>query len=264
MGMAYTWVYAGDKKIDGVGTMPLSPRAQADMQSGVNSLYGMFTSAVARNRGMSQADVTATQAGMYMSQDAINTGLADRINSFSDELNAQLDADPDADEGGDGGDDEVTQTGAPAPSQESSMSREIKPAGSAAPAANNPPVGVANAGSERARIAAIMRSPEAVGRTELAEHLAYESDMTVDAAVVLLAKAPKAAVGAAPASNPLAEAMQRQGTPAISPAAPAPDSGGGYKPAILEGATLHAGDIYGRRRAAVQSATTRSAATPRQ
>lgn len=51
----------------------------------------------------------------------------------------------------------------------------------------------------KARIKAIMTSPEADGRQEQAEHLAYETEMTAEQAVAILAKGAKMA---APSDNP--------------------------------------------------------------
>lgn len=50
--------------------------------------------------------------------------------------------------------------------------------------------------AERQRIQAIMGSEEAEGREDLAEHLAYETEMSAKAAVAMLAKAPQAVVQA--------------------------------------------------------------------
>ncbi len=47
--------------------------------------------------------------------------------------------------------------------------------------------------SATARIRAIMKAPEAGGREELAEHLAYETDMTSDAAIAIMSTAPEGA-----------------------------------------------------------------------
>lgn len=51
----------------------------------------------------------------------------------------------------------------------------------------------------RVRMKAILQSKEAEGRKDLAEHLAFETDMTAEAVIALLAKAP-----AAPAPGPFA------------------------------------------------------------
>ncbi|WP_173087689.1 head maturation protease, ClpP-related [Devosia sp. 1635] len=51
----------------------------------------------------------------------------------------------------------------------------------------------------KARIKAIMTSPEAKGREDQAEHLAYETEMAAEAAVAILAKAPKPTASDKPA-----------------------------------------------------------------
>ena len=76
------------------------------------------------------------------------------------------------------------------------------------------------AGAERARIRAIITGAEAEGRGELANKLAFDTDMAADVAVGILAAAPRAAKApaAAPAADPLAAAMAAAGTPGILPA----------------------------------------------
>jgi hypothetical protein len=50
----------------------------------------------------------------------------------------------------------------------------------------------ASASDERKRIAGILSSKEADGRKDLAEHLAYNTDLSVEAATAMLSKAPVA------------------------------------------------------------------------
>lgn len=69
---------------------------------------------------------------------------------------------------------------------------------------------IAGVASERARIGAIITHAEAEGRTQLAHHLAFQTDMTPEAASALLAMSPKAA---AAEGNALAEL--RQSAPSI-------------------------------------------------
>ncbi|WP_108459187.1 head maturation protease, ClpP-related [Devosia naphthalenivorans] len=92
------------------------------------------------------------------------------------------------------------------------------PTSSAAPAAPRPtkdkPMTDTNTGGDntadlakatadtKARIKAIMTSAEANGREDQAEHLAYETDMTAEAAVAILAKAPKPTVAASLQPDP--------------------------------------------------------------
>ena len=83
-GLRYTAIYAGDRKNDGNPHEALSPEAQAFMQGRIDQVYGMFTSAVARNRGMADAKVRGTQAAIYMGADGINVGLADSLGNADD------------------------------------------------------------------------------------------------------------------------------------------------------------------------------------
>jgi signal peptide peptidase SppA len=82
MGVKPTVIFAGAKKDDMSPNAPLSDSARTDLQGEVDRLYGMFVSAVAENRGMSEAAVRATEAGLFHGSDAIRAGLADQILPF--------------------------------------------------------------------------------------------------------------------------------------------------------------------------------------
>ena len=66
--------------------------------------------------------------------------------------------------------------------------------------------------AERARVAGILQHAEAEGRGQMANHLAFNTSMSVEEAAALMASAPKeqkqeAAAAATPATGPLASAM---------------------------------------------------------
>lgn len=67
--------------------------------------------------------------------------------------------------------------------------------------------------AERDRVAGILGHAEAAGRRSLAEHLAFKTDSTVEAAAALMAASAKEAA-AAPVDR-LAAAMAREGNPKI-------------------------------------------------
>ena len=71
----------------------------------------------------------------------------------------------------------------------------------------------AGATAERERIKAILGHEEAKDRAELAQHLAFETDMSPESATAMLAKAPKATQQKA--SDPLSTAMAAIGTPGL-------------------------------------------------
>ncbi|MFW5909198.1 MAG: S49 family peptidase [Thiohalospira sp.] len=83
-GVEITHIYAGARKVDGTPWQPLSEEAQSRFQSDVDYLYGVFTETVARNRGMAVADVRATEALTYFGPQAVEAGLADRVETLSE------------------------------------------------------------------------------------------------------------------------------------------------------------------------------------
>jgi len=87
LGVKYTYVFAGDRKLDGNPHEPLSERANADIQDEVDREYGMFTETVARNRKASKKEIVATQAAVLWADNAIPL-LADAVGTFDDAMHA--------------------------------------------------------------------------------------------------------------------------------------------------------------------------------
>lgn len=90
-GIDYTYVFAGEHKVDGNPDEPLSDEAKATMQATVRSYYDMFVQAVAKGRGVSTAQVEASygQGRMLTAKDALAAGMVDGIQSL-DETIARL------------------------------------------------------------------------------------------------------------------------------------------------------------------------------
>lgn len=82
LGISVEFIYAGEKKVEGNGHEPLSNDARSSIQAEVDRLYGMFVTTVARNFGMSEESVIATQAGTFHGQDAIDIGFAHKLGTF--------------------------------------------------------------------------------------------------------------------------------------------------------------------------------------
>lgn len=204
-GYAYTAVFAGARKNDFSSHAPLSPKAEAALQAEVDRLYGIFTAHVAAARGIDEKRVRGTEAGLLDPEAALAGGFVDAIASFGETvaaLEAQLNRMP-------GGTAifaarrEQAQTifpaagGSPAqPQKETAMSDVTKPAAPTEPAASQQPADVEKVkadskaegrAEERARIGAILKADEAKGRGQLANHLAFETDMPADDAKKLLA-----------------------------------------------------------------------------
>jgi signal peptide peptidase SppA len=85
-GAVVTYIYAGEKKVDGNSDEPLSDSARTDAQARVDKWYGMFTESVAKYRGMDVKAVVDTQAGYYHGGDLILVGLADSVGTLDDLL----------------------------------------------------------------------------------------------------------------------------------------------------------------------------------
>lgn len=204
-GYSYTAVFAGARKNDFSSHAPLSPKAEATLQSEVDRLYGIFTSHVAAARGIDEKVVRGTEAGLLDPETALAGGFVDAIASFGETV-AALEAQINRMPGGTAifaARREQAQTGVPAaggspaqPEKETAMSDVTKPAASTEPAASPQPADVEKVkadskaegrAEERARIGAILKADEAKGRAQLANHLAFETDMAADDAKKLLA-----------------------------------------------------------------------------
>lgn len=192
MGLKVSFVHAGAHKVDGNPYTALPDGVRADRQVRVDQLYDAFVDHVASMRpGLTAEAIRATEARTYSAPDALAVGLIDAVSNAPDAYAAFVASLPAA---------------AGAQSQEAPVPDIDK---------------AAVAGAERARIKAIITGAEAEGRGELANKLAFDTDMAADVAVGILAAAPRAAkapAAAASAADPLAAAMAVAGTPGILPA----------------------------------------------
>jgi signal peptide peptidase SppA len=81
-GLAWTFIFAGDHKVDANAHEPLSERARAKIQADVDRLYAELCALVAANRGLSPETVRGTKAAIYRGELAIRAGLADRLGTL--------------------------------------------------------------------------------------------------------------------------------------------------------------------------------------
>ncbi|MGQ5267440.1 S49 family peptidase [Xanthomonas arboricola] len=110
MGLKVTAIYGGARKVDFNPNFPLSEEAQADAQADIDMLYGLFVSTVARNRGMDEAAVRATEAGTFRGTFAVAAGFATRLGTW-DDMVAELGT-PDAEAPPQPGDNEEAEDAA--------------------------------------------------------------------------------------------------------------------------------------------------------
>lgn len=253
-GMKPTLIHAGAHKVDGNPFGPLPDGVRSDLQTHVENIYGLFLDTVAAGRGakLTKKAARATEARVFMGQEAVSLGLADGMASFEETMSAlqkgrkvqfpqakpqggrtrmstenegaALAATPmvTINVGGAGASTEAPATVAPA----SPAPAATAPA-APAPAAEAAPV------DQKARIKAITTCEEASGRETLANHLAFETDMSADAAKAILAASPKAAAATAEA---YAQQKTEAGTLGLGVPAPSAQSTtkAGWSKAIAE------------------------------
>ena len=85
-GIAYTAVFAGDRKNDLNPHAPISGEAHSFLQGEVNRIYDLFATTVAKHRGMGVNTIKGTQAALYFGADAVASGLADDVGTLDDAL----------------------------------------------------------------------------------------------------------------------------------------------------------------------------------
>lgn len=85
-GIAYTAVFAGDRKNDLNPHAPISGEAHSFLQGEVNRIYDLFATTVAKHRGMGVNTIKSTQAALYFGTDAVASGLADDVGTLDDAI----------------------------------------------------------------------------------------------------------------------------------------------------------------------------------
>lgn len=86
MGYRYTIVSAGARKADFNPHAPLSEEAKGVLEGEIARTYGLLVNTVARNRGLPEAAVRGTEAGLFFGSDALNVKFADRLGTRQDAL----------------------------------------------------------------------------------------------------------------------------------------------------------------------------------
>lgn len=161
-GVKVSIIRAGERKAEGNPFEDLTDAARKGMQEQVDMLYNSFVSLVVDNRGIDEKAVKDTQAACLDANAALKLGLIDAIASIDTAF--QEDEKPKDESEGDTTNDEDTDVD----------EKEKK----------------AVAEAERSRIAAIVGCEEAKGREELANHIAFKTEMNADDAKAMLAAAP--------------------------------------------------------------------------
>jgi signal peptide peptidase SppA len=227
-GVKVTPIFSGDHKVDGNPYKDLPENVRLDIQKSVNESRATFVSLVARNRAIEEQVIFDTQARCYRATEALELGLIDEILTPSQaaiRLLNELDSSPDDIE-----DDQMTPAeqlaadqatiaaAAAAPSAEQLAAAQariaaaapatpaVPAAPAAAPAASAAVDPAAAQQAERQRCQGITGCEEAKGKEQLANHLAFNTSMSVEEAKKTLAASGPAAAPVATTEKPNNEA----------------------------------------------------------
>lgn len=202
-GFKVNLIYSGEHKVDGNPFQDLPDSVRADIKRGVDASRGKFASLVARNRGLDVEAVLKTEAAVYRTEEALQLGLIDEVatpqnavlNLFN-ELSGSTNDDPENDMPP----EDNAQAPATAAAPTAAAPAAAAPA-AAAPAAAAPAVDQsAVQAAERQRCSGILTCEAAAANPGLANHLAFNTSMSVDEAKQMLAASAPAQAAAAPAA----------------------------------------------------------------
>lgn len=195
-GRKATLIHAGAHKVDGNPLGPLSDEVRADLQREVNTFYDQFVQTVAAGRPkLSEDAIRNTEARVYIGEEALKLGLADRVGTFAETLmrvssegKKRL---------------QLKQKGITMTNENDIITRAEHLSAVAAAVAEARLAALAEgAAAATARIRTILTCPEAAGREATAQVFALDSDMSAEVAIKALSAVPVATPAAVP---PLAE-----------------------------------------------------------
>ena len=207
-GIKVTFIYESDHKVDGNPYEALPDTVKANFQASIHKAYERFVSLVAANRGMDAQAVRDTKSRVYEAEDAVALGLIDAVSSpiaaataFLSELSGST---PQLSQGAIMPQENTGPDATTTAQQQAEQQAAVQKAAAEARTA------------ERARVSAITGSEEAKGREQLANHIAMNTEMSVEDAKAMLAASPKAeATKPAAAANPFEQAMNKDKHPNV-------------------------------------------------
>jgi ClpP class serine protease len=198
-GYKVTLLYDGDHKVDGNPFEKLPEKVAASFKQSLKDCRTKFATAVASGTGMEIDQVLETEAQTYTGANSVEIGFAESVKNRLDLTNEFIEHLREQDNTNLAG---ITMS---VNNPEIVDGEETTTKASAQQA-------------ERERIKAITACDESEGRKKLAEHLAYDTDLSADQAVKILAAAEKETT--TPASvvqtDALSEAMGGEEQPELS------------------------------------------------
>jgi signal peptide peptidase SppA len=219
-GVAATFIHAGKHKVDGNPLQSLPDTVKADLQAEINRSYELFVETVHQGRpGLSIEQIKSTEARVYSGEQAVEMGLADRVGTLAGILQ------------------ELETKGISTMAENNDIDTRLAQVEAHVQQAHK--LGHTDA---RKRIQSIMTCEAAQGRKEQAEVIAFESDLSLEVAVMILEAGPKAEASAK-SEDPKSAFYQAL---ASNGAEPQVSHDSGEQP--VEQVHLHQGDIYAARK----------------
>lgn len=208
-GIKVTLLHAGKHKVDGNAYEKLSAEVRERFETRLESLRVLFAETVARNFGLTVESVLETEALIYSAPEAVAIGFAHGIktvdSALTDEANNQ-----DEEEGEDNMSDPVKPEELAA-----ANAKAIEDARTEGRAQGRAEGLTEGAAAERTRIKSILSSDAAKTRAEFAQHVALNTDLSVEAATELVAASPAPATIGATDTTPFATAMSTTENPSL-------------------------------------------------
>lgn len=197
MGLKPTFIFAGDHKVDGNPYQDLPDDVREAMQASVNKSYEQFVSLVAASRQLDPEVVRGTQARVMEADEAKSLGLIDEVMSpraAYAAITAELRSGS-----------TPTKEAKKMTTENSGKTAAVEGDDTARLTAEAKTQGAKEA---QTRIAGILQCEEANGKTKLANHLAFNTNMSVEDAKEALKVAASEGAPQQTAEGPLSAAMK--------------------------------------------------------
>jgi signal peptide peptidase SppA len=194
-GSKVTLLHSGKHKIDGNGYGPLPDGVAQKIQASLDKTRDKFAASVGSGRGsrFTKDAALATEAEVYDAEEALQIGMIDGIASFDevlDRFNAAVSTKVSAFISQQSSKGQTMTTEANVADMVAVAEAQASAQQAAATAeANGLKLG---ANQERDRIKQIVQSPEADGREQLAQTLAFDMNLSAEDALKILSASPKA------------------------------------------------------------------------
>ena len=199
-GIKVTLIHAGEHKADGSPYEDLPESVRKDIQASVEMTRDEFVALVAKNRDLDPKVVKGTEARMFRAAEAKEKGLIDDVAPSSVAVLSFVSG----------------LSGPRHNRKEDAMSDQQEKKGPGVDQATLDKTATDARQGERARIAAILGHEEAKGRESLANHLAMNTDLGIEAAVAILSATAKVEPKKeSTAANPFEAAMDNTPNPNV-------------------------------------------------